>query len=259
MQLLQPKDFDTISVSQQSTKYGKQLKYNHQATCTQVNCQLCHELNIKAQVKETNRSRHRQHSVSRTGSQFRPSQDSNRVKFQSLAKNRGTFGKQENLEEVRNKRYLSSYKDSYPVSNKPTVAPPREMSQSYQPQVKVQTLGHQPEATSDKYDEIRKMKQAMESMQNKEDRNNRREVEKMNSSRYSNFSKKDKFELVSMQDSTIELEQRLVELFGAEFMSKIDYESLVEENIEYIAHILGECECYKLKKEGICAIKKDPN
>lgn len=42
-------------------------------------------------------------------------------------------------------------------------------------------------------------------------------------------------------------------------MTKIDYESLVEENIEYIAHILGECECFKLKKEGICAIKKDPN
>jgi hypothetical protein len=42
-----------------------------------------------------------------------------------------------------------------------------------------------------------------------------------------------------MQDSSVDLEQRLIELFGAEFMNKVDYESLVEENIEYIAHILG--------------------
>lgn len=55
------------------------------------------------------------------------------------------------------------------------------------------------------------------------------------------------------------MEVRLSELFGPDFINKVDYEKLVEENIEYIAHILGECECFKLKNEGICVIRKDAN
>ena len=89
---------------------------------------------------------------------------------------------------------------------------------------------------------------------------------KLTNTKYTNNHKL--IELSSMQDTSVDLELRLFELFGQEYFNKIDYDSLVEDNIEYIAHILGtiihlifigECECFKGNNDNICVIKKDKN